>query len=281
MELVTFKKEMHAQLMESYPKNEIDSFFYGLIDHYLEMSKIDFALYPNRLLSISQMNELKSSLNQLKKQIPLQYIIGQTSFKGLSFRVTPSVLIPRPETEELVEWAIGSVKPNTAQRILDIGTGSGCIAISLATEFPEADITAIDISKSALQIAKKNAKKHQVSIDFQSSNILEDFNTSDSYDLIISNPPYVTISEKKQMNANVLDHEPHSALFVPDSDPLLFYNAIGCFASQHLSNKGTLFFEINEQYGKSVVALLKELEFHDIELRKDFRGKDRMIRAKK
>lgn len=281
MELVTFKKEMHAQLMDSYPKNEIDSFFYALTDHYLGMSKTDCALHPNRFLSVSQMNVLKSSLAQLKKQVPLQYIIGQTSFQRLSFNVSPSVLIPRPETEELVDWAIDSIQSSNAQSVLDIGTGSGCIAISLAYTFPKATIKAIDISESALQIAKQNAKQHQVTVGFECVNILENYNTKDTYDLIISNPPYVADSEKKQMNANVLDHEPHQALFVPDSDPLLFYNTIGSFASQHLSNKGLLFFEINEQYGKSVIALLKKLEFHDIELRKDFRGKDRMIRAKK
>jgi len=281
MELISFKKEMHAQLTESYPKNEIDSFFYRLLDHHLGMSKMDCALHPNRRLSISQLNELMSALTQLQKHIPLQYIIGQTSFQGSFLHVTPSVLIPRPETEELVAWAIDSAQPPSVQRILDIGTGSGCIAISLAKAFPEADTTAIDISKSALKLAKQNAVQNQVIVDFQCVNILENQSVADSYDLIISNPPYVTFSEKKQMNANVLDHEPHRALFVPDSNPLLFYNAIGSFASQHLSDNGLLFFEINEQYGKSVVTLLKDLKFHDIELRKDFRGKDRMIRAKK
>lgn len=281
MEMQQYKKQLHSRLSKVYPKNEIDTFYYLLMEHFCKLSKVDCALNPQFSIPTSILTPLKASIEQLLQQIPIQYIIGQTTFKGLTFDVDPSVLIPRPETEELVDWVLESSQFTPSKNILDIGTGSGCIAISIAHTLPLACVSAYDISKPALEIAQSNAMKHQTQINFKCVDILHTNQNKDTFDIIVSNPPYVTFSEKKMMQANVLENEPHQALFVPDTAPLLFYESIGKFAKNHLNKNGFLLFEINEQFGKSTVALLKELEFHDIELRKDFRGKDRMIRAKK
>ena len=223
---------------------------------------------------------------KLIQGIPLQYILGETEFYDLIVKVNQSVLIPRPETEELVDWALITSRIINGEteilKLLDIGTGSGCIAISIKKYIPLADITAIDISEAALNIARQNADLNQVKINFIQDDIFKPTNLeliNSKYDLILSNPPYVTEAEKDQMLDNVLNHEPHIALFVPDNDPLVFYRAIADFALNHLKINGFLFFELNEKFGKETINLLKEKGFKEIELRQDMGGKDRMIRA--
>jgi release factor glutamine methyltransferase len=223
---------------------------------------------------------------KLIQGIPLQYILGETEFYDLIVKVNQSVLIPRPETEELVDWALITSRIINGEtevlKLLDIGTGSGCIAISIKKYIPLADITAIDISEAALNIARQNADLNQVEINFIQDDIFKPTNLeliNSKYDLILSNPPYVTEAEKDQMLDNVLNHEPHIALFVPDNDPLVFYRAIADFALNHLKINGFLFLELNEKFGKETINLLKEKGFKEIELRQDMGGKDRMIRA--
>ena len=216
---------------------------------------------------------------QVARGVPVQYVLGYAYFCGMKFRVTPSVLIPRPETEELVEWVISSVKRYGAEpRILDVGTGSGCIAITLAKRIPSAHVTALDISAEALQVARRNAEALHAEVRFQQLDILHQ-QPQGTYDLIVSNPPYVCESEKATMERNVLDHEPHLALFVPDATPLLFYEAIARQALTPLTPNGQLYFEINRLYGTALTTLLHSLGYTDIQLRRDHFGNDRMIKA--
>jgi release factor glutamine methyltransferase len=209
--------------------------------------------------------------------------LGHTEFYGLQFKVNPSVLIPRPETEELVEWVLNSNLPQTAINILDIGTGSGCIAISLKKNLPNATIWAIDISAEALKTAKENAKLNDAEVHFIETDVLNQNQTFNllplNFNLIISNPPYVTPADKGLMHANVTDFEPHTALFVPQDDPLLFYKSIADLAAKKLIKGGLLFFEINESYGEETAVMLEEKQFKQVELRKDLSGRDRMIKA--
>lgn len=235
------------------------------------------------------LDTLRSMARRISMYEPVQYVLGYEWFRGMRFKVTPDVLIPRPETGELVDWAIEA----SADRILDIGTGSGCIAISLAKALPAAQVTALDISHAALSIAQENAIANSTTVDFLHCDILTDpiplqssFGVfgSDStplpYDLIISNPPYICDSEASDMSPNVLDHEPHTALFVPDADPLLFYRTIARKALTALAPHGILMFEINRAYGDETVQLLRDFGYTDIQLRQDSFGNPRMIRSK-
>jgi release factor glutamine methyltransferase len=228
----------------------------------------------------------------LKKEKPIQYILGETEFYGLPFLVNVNTLIPRPETEELVEWIIKSTNyeiQSTKLRILDIGTGSGCIAISLAKNIPNAEVSAIDVSEKALATAKKNAEINKIVVNFINVDILKindlaelptsNFQLPTQFDIIVSNPPYVRNLEKAEIKPNVLEYEPHLALFVEDTDALLFYRKIANLAKENLSENGQLFFEINQYLGKETVELLEDLGFKNIELKKDIYGNDRMIRS--
>jgi len=251
------------------------------------------ALNPDLTFSNDEIQLWNSILEQLKKEIPVQYLLGKTSFYGLEFEVNSTVLIPRPETEELVEWIIQNQKSSfdSAQddsgkiKILDIGTGSGCIAISLAKNIPNAQVFAIDVSEKALATAQKNAEINEVNVTFISKNILEVVTLSavegleQQFDIIVSNPPYVRELEKLEVKKNVLDNEPHLALFVEDNDALIFYRKIAELAQKNLSPNGQLFFEINQYLGKEMVELLEKMDFKNIELRKDIFGNDRMIRG--
>ena len=254
-----------------------------LIDEYLGFQKIDTVLKPNYIINEKKLSLLKSATERLKKEEPIQYIIGKTEFYGLSFLVDENTLIPRPETEELVEWIIHEVnKKNLNTKnisILDIGTGTGCIPISLAKNVSFANISAIDVSKNALKIAKKNALKNNVAINFEEIDILQTEKLSTKYDIIISNPPYIRELEKKEIQNNVLENEPHLALFVSNEDPLIFYNKIAGLAINHLTENGLLFFEINQYLASKTIDLLKEKGFTSIELKKDFSGNDRMIKC--
>ncbi len=272
------------ELKGIYPDNEIQSFTYLLLSNITGFSKIEIILNKNTNFSDVQRAMLNSFLNKLKIHTPIQYIIGKTEFYGFPFLVSDGVLIPRPETEELIEWICESKDKNHEVSMLDIGTGSGCIAVTLARLFPKIRVSAFDISDDALKIATQNAELNKVNVDFQKVDILiADHHTtlSSQWDLIVSNPPYIPKSEKSEIQANVLDHEPHIALFVPDTDPLIFYRKIIEFALKHLKTGGYIFFETHRDWAKEIIKLLEINGFSDVQLRKDLSGNDRMIKAQR
>lgn len=283
MILKAYRQLFYDSLKQLYPKTEIDTFFFLLIEEYLELKRIDFTLNPDIEVSNEYLNLLDESLKRLQKEEPIQYILEKTEFFGLPFFVDESTLIPRPETEELVEWILAELKTKSLDEkeisILDMGTGSGCIAISLAKHLHNAKISAIDVSNEALSVADQNAKLNKVYVDFKQLNILETEELTQNFDVIVSNPPYVRELEKVEIKNNVLENEPETALFVPNENPLLFYNKITDLAKKHLSKNGLLFFEINQYLGTEMLSLLQQKEFTEIELRKDLFGNDRMTKA--
>ncbi|MDB5032214.1 peptide chain release factor N(5)-glutamine methyltransferase [Mucilaginibacter sp.] len=275
----TFKQGLSAV----YDAQETEAITLMVLAEILNSSKATIKAFPEKELTLTQQDEANNLLTQLKTGKPLQYALGYAEFYGLKFIVNPAVLIPRPETEELVQWAIDSVGSEQLAvdsfNILDIGTGSGCIAITLKKNLPDAEVSAIDISPEALQIARENAGINEVDVDFIQDDMLNSKLRTQNLQLIISNPPYVTLTDKQQMHTNVTGFEPHTALFVPQNNPLLFYKAIADFAADNLVKGGLLFFEINESLGKETIKLLESKGFKDIELRQDMSGKDRMIKA--
>ncbi|MEH6407744.1 MAG: peptide chain release factor N(5)-glutamine methyltransferase [Leeuwenhoekiella sp.] len=282
MTVKELKTRCLEQLYSGYPVEEINSFFYHLAEAYLDMRRIDIALDPDKVLSETQEADFLNALTRLKNHEPLQYILGETEFFGLKFKVTSDVLIPRPETEELVEWIVNDcalLKNKSPLKILDIGTGSGCIAVSLAKNIGNVQVYALDISAKALAVAKKNAEFNGVKVNFIELNILNCDDFEVQFDIIISNPPYVREQEKAMMQANVLDNEPHQALFVSDDNPLLFYQKITKLASENLKVGGMLFFEINEYLGEETRNLIENNGFSDVILRKDIFEKDRMLKG--
>ncbi len=294
MELHRLKHTFIETLLPIYAdQQEIESFFFILTEHLHQMKRIDVALHPDFKLSNDYLAKWMEIIQQLKEEKPIQYIVGESWFFGLRFEVNENTLIPRPETEELVAWILNSpiIHHPTSITILDIGTGTGCIPISLKTNLPQAKVLAIDVSEKAVQVAKRNAKLNEVEINFIQANILEvedlsklstsNFQLSTNFDIIVSNPPYVRHLEKTEIKKNVVDYEPHLALFVDDSDALLFYRKIAQLALLNLAPNGFLFFEINQYLGKETVELLGDLGFKNIELRKDIYGNDRMIRCEK
>jgi len=280
MRLKDIQNIFHGALDSMYGKEEVDSFFFILIDSYYGVSRVQLAMDSNYAIDGSE--KILNALELLKQQKPIQYIIGETEFYGLPFKVNESVLIPRPETEELVEWVLKQADSNKPINVLDIGTGSGCIAISLAKNLPNAKVYALDVSAKALKIAKQNADLNDVKVAFVEVDILKAGNggleTDVKFDIIVSNPPYVREQEKDMMKPNVLENEPHLALFVKDENPLLFYEAITQFASNNLTTEGQLFFEINEYLGNAMIDLLND-NFRNIELKQDIFKKDRMIKG--
>lgn len=291
MTIKAYRKQFIQELSSIYEEGEAESFFYLILEAKHQLKRIDLALRPDLTFSESEIMVWNCILDDLKKEVPIQYLLGKTNFYGLDFEVNSNVLIPRPETEELVEWIIESGKwgdgsgkwgdGTRKSKILDIGTGSGCIAISLAKNSPNAQVFAVDVSEKALEVARENAKRNEVEVQFILQNILETTDLLSSYDVIVSNPPYVRNLEKHEIKNNVLDYEPHLALFVEDNDALLFYRKIGELALKNLNSNGKLFFEINQYLGKETVDLLKNLGFQQVELRKDIYGNDRMILALK
>lgn len=305
MILKDFKLHFKNSLLEIYPTTEIDSFFFLLMEEYLDLQRIDTVLKPDFKIDEENLSTLKKALARLQNEEPIQYIIGKTEFYGLPFLVDENTLIPRPETEELVEWVleeVGSLKMEAGSlelevgslkslSILDIGTGTGCIPISLAKNLSDAKVFAIDISVDALKIAAKNAALNKVEVDFFEVDILkidslkkmlkpiQNDNTNHKFDIIISNPPYVRELEKVEIQNNVLQNEPHVALFVSDKNPLIFYDKIADLAKSNLSKNGLLFFEINQYLGKETCDLLEGKGFKNIQLKKDLFGNDRMIKA--
>ena len=283
MKLKLFKEQFYNKLESKFPQSEIATFFKILIDSYLSIKPVDLVLNPDLELSVEQLKLMKTAEERLHTNEPIQYIIGETEFYGYPFEVTDAVLIPRPETEELVEWITKDLQEQvfTNLSILDIGTGSGCIAISLAKNLPNAKISAIDISEKAIELAQRNAKKNAVSVNFLERDILNTSVLPHKYTVIVSNPPYVRNLEKAEILSNVLDHEPGLALFVDDSDPLVFYRKISELAYSFLEEEGILYFEINQYLGEETINLIKNIGFTTVELRDDFAGKPRMIKAKR
>jgi len=292
MLLKTYKSTFLQELSPLYDEKEIESFFYIVLECFHNKKRIDLALNPEMEMDALQLLRWESVLSELKKEKPIQYILGETEFYGLPFLVNENTLIPRPETEELVAWILESAKhevQNTRLNLLDIGTGSGCIAISLAKNLPNAQVAAIDVSEKALVMAKENAKVNAVDVNFIQADILKmddldqlptsNFQLPTHFDIIVSNPPYVRNLEKVEIKPNVLAYEPHLALFVEDTDALLFYRKIAELALKNLSENGKLYFEINQYLGKETVELLESLGFKNIELKKDIYGNDRMVKS--
>ncbi|WP_418510174.1 peptide chain release factor N(5)-glutamine methyltransferase [Corallibacter sp.] len=278
----------HKELDAIYGENEVDSFFYWLIEYYFQFNRVTLVLEPQLALSKTEEQCLFEALARLKQNEPIQYILGETEFYGLTFNVNKHTLIPRPETEELVSWVIShslSLDKEKPLKILDIGTGTGCIAISIAKNLPNASVYALDVSSEALHVAKENAKRHEVNVTFIQDDILNvsalNANNLDVFDIIVSNPPYVRNLEKQEIKTNVLDHEPHLALFVEDDKPLEFYEAIVCFAQKKLNKTGALFFEINEYLGEEMKHLFISNNFNEVVLKQDVFNKNRMISGKK
>jgi len=282
MLLKSYKSTFLQELSSLYDEKEIESFFYIVLESFHNKKRIDLALNPAMEMDAVQLLRWESVLADLKTEKPIQYILGETEFYGLPFLVNENTLIPRPETEELVEWIISDNNiqhPTSNIQLLDIGTGSGCIAISLAKNLPSAQVAAIDVSEKALATAHKNAEINKVDVNFILNNILETEVLDEKYDVIVSNPPYVRNLEKQEIKPNVLEYEPHLALFVEDNDALLFYRKIAALAKKNLSENGKLYFEINQYLGKETVELLEEMGFKNVVLKKDIYGNDRMIRS--
>ena len=279
MTIFELKLHFQTELDAIYPKNEIESFYHILTEFKLGLSRVDKALNPNKIIDKDAIEFFKDSISLLYSEKPVQYITEETEFYSLPFKVNKNVLIPRSETEELVSWVLESVLSTKEISILDIGTGSGCIAISLAKSLPNAKVTAIDFSEAAIEIAKKNAELNKVSIEFIKQDILTMEYLPKNFDCIVSNPPYVRELEKEEIKKNVLSFEPHSALFVADDNALLFYTKISDLAKKHLKPNGELFFEINQYLGKETIKLLVEKGFTQNELKKDIFGNDRMTKS--
>lgn len=268
-----------SELKTLYPKNEIDSLIFLIFEHIAGISRMQLLLSYDHIITDETMLKLIHVVNELKRYKPIQYILGETEFYDLRFKVFDNVLIPRPETEELVDWIIKD-HSNASVKILDIGTGSGCIAVSLAKNIQKALVYASDISDRAIKAAKINSKINNTSIHFLQFDILNPPNNlKEKFDVIVSNPPYVTMKQKSLMHRNVLDYEPELALYVPDDDPLIFYRSILDFGLQHLQSKGRIYFEINESFGKEMISLMQKKGYSDTILLKDINGKDRMIRG--
>lgn len=267
-------------LTTHYDTNEARAIAFALLEDAFELSRTDVLLGKIESLNQEQQQDLLQMAERLRVGEPLQYVVGKARFGDNYFKVTPATLIPRPETLELVAWVEEEERDNGDLKLLDIGTGSGCIAISLAKRLPNAEVTAWDISAEALSVAKENAVKWGVNVNFQLRDVLVPTSTETThFTTIVSNPPYICDRERTEMEHHVLEHEPHLALFVPDNDPLLFYRAIAERGKELLCQGGHLYVEINRAYGHETCALFKEMGYTNIELRQDEFGNDRMIKA--
>ncbi|TDW48520.1 release factor glutamine methyltransferase [Flavobacterium sp. 270] len=283
MKIKQYRTHFIKELSPFYDAYEAESFFYLILEDKNKLRQIDLALNHELAFETADFVYWDAILEELKKEVPIQYLLGKTSFYSLDFEVNENVLIPRPETEELVEWIINEnskTDKSKKLKILDIGTGSGCIAISLAKNLPNAEVYAIDVSKKAIETAKRNAIRNNVEVTFVFQDILELEQLRCTFDIIVSNPPYVRNLEKEEIKKNVLDYEPHLALFVEDSDALIFYRKIAELAQKSLLENGQLYFEINQYLGKETADLLEKLQFENIEIRKDIYDNDRMISCK-
>lgn len=271
-------KEITLQLVPQYSDAEARSIAILLMCNITGLSYTELLIHTPSL-NEEQEEELRKKIERVKKNEPLQYVLGETTFYGRRFKCDQRALIPRPETEELIDWIINDVSNDGNIRILDIGCGSGCIAITLAKELKNSTVTALDISKEAISLTEENCKMNNCQVECINEDI---FNFSDTqYDIIVSNPPYICDYEAANMESNVIDYEPHLALFVPDNSPLKFYEKITEYAARNLRSRGKLYFEINRKYGKEMQLLLEKFGFINIELRKDISNNDRMIKGEK
>jgi len=284
MNIRQITSELHRKLTGQYPKTEIESFARILFSHYLGLTPIQVQLSHDGELSARTEKQIRDAIDELKKYRPIQYILNETVFYGLQLELTPDVLIPRPETEELVDWVVHQYDRNAELTMIDIGTGSGCIAVALAVNFPNANVWAVDVSEAALSVARRNALKNRVKVNFLLDDVLKNglmgFESA-TLDAIVSNPPYIAPSEKEQLLPNVIEYEPHIALFTPDNHPLVFFERIAAFGLKCLKNKGKIFFEINESFSEKVADILQQNHYSNITVRKDINGKWRMVSAEK
>lgn len=265
-----------------YPDTEASAIAKAILTDVFQLSTTDLYASKDMNFSTNQAEKLEVIITRLRANEPLQYILGNCYFCGLNFHVEPGVLIPRPETAELVEWIISDRKSSDSPiRILDIGTGSGCISISLANNLPQSEVHAWDISEDAIRIASGNAARLDANVRFRQTDVLGQVPTDTMMNVIVSNPPYITEAERIGMDANVTDWEPDTALFVPDNVPLLFYERIADIGKQILTPDGTLYFEINQRFGTETVDMLRKKGYRNVELRKDLSGNDRMIKAER
>lgn len=281
MTLKELKSTFITQLSEVYPSQEVESIFTVLSEYFLNYTRLETVLKADESLSEEIIKHFENAISRLKRQEPVQYICGKTEFYSLPFKVDKHTLIPRPETEGLVQWIIDdeNKKQTKSKTLLDIGTGSGCIAISLAKNLKGLDVSALDFSPEALKTAHKNSVLNSVKVTFFELDLLDEQTLPQRYDIMVSNPPYVRELEKSNMRSNVLEYEPKSALFVTDKDPFLFYRRIARLANLYLTDNGRVYFEINEYLSDELKALLLTERFTDIEVRKDIFGKDRMLKC--
>ena len=268
-------------LKENLPSREIENIFFELLFFKMNWERVDYLLNKNQKLSPKEVSFFNNFLKKINKNIPVQYITGQAYFSNLLIKVNPNVLIPRPETEELVHLILNNHNQDSLKEILDIGTGSGCIIIALKKTLPNTNCTAIDISKEAIRTAKANAVLNKVEVDFITKDILKYENEEKSWDIIVSNPPYIPISNKKHMHPNVVQNEPSQALFVENEEPLKYYQIISDFAKYHLKKNGKIYFEIHEDFANDVVNLLSTKKHFKSSVHKDFQGKNRFVVATK
>lgn len=269
------------KLKSIYDENETENIFFLICDYTFGLSKIQ-VLHDDKRLTESELLFFRDCVNRLSKNEPVQYILGETEFYGLPFKVTPDVLIPRPETEELVDLIIRENKNNPGIEILDVGCGSGCIPVTLKKFLNESEVTAVDVSESAIQIARSNAGLNSVEVKFLREDFFSDsvFELTD-FDIIVSNPPYIAESERISMHANVVDYEPSLALFVPDTDPLKFYLRILNFAQKKLKSGGLIYFEINPIYADRLKEISLDMKFSSAQICKDISGKNRYLKIAK
>lgn len=281
--LLSIRQQFETSLSPIYDREEITNLFHITCEHILNLKRMQFTLRMQEALTGEELQQFNLILEQLISGKPIQHILGKAPFYGMEFFVTEDTLIPRPETEELVDLIIKDAQDKSGLRLIDIGTGSGCIAISLAKHLQDARVEAVDISAAAIHVAQENARQHQVNIDFKCLDILEwelTFDDQQRFDIIVSNPPYITQEEKEAMHRNVLQFEPHTALFVEDAAPLLFYDYIASFAEQHLEKDGVLYFEINQYLAEETKDLLLKKGFADVQVLNDINAVPRMIKAK-
>jgi release factor glutamine methyltransferase len=298
MKLFEAERYIKDQLKGIYEDQEASNIAGLAIEHVTRLSKIERISGKQEELSPLQIDQLQKDLQRLKQNEPIQYIMNKAWFYGMELYVDNNVLIPRPETEELVQWVVDDVnasgkdvfirKPTEADettqlKILDVGSGSGCIPLALKKTMPKAEVWGCDISEEALNVARRNGSALDIRVDFQGLDFLDEAQQKllPTVNIIVSNPPYVPLSDKNQMNANVVDHEPHTALFVPDNDPLVFYRALAAFGKKRMYENGAIYMEIHEEIGNDVVKLFEENGYINVQLKKDMQGKNRMIRARK
>jgi release factor glutamine methyltransferase len=298
MKLAAAERYIRNSLESIYPTNEAVIMADMLLEHFTSFSKGDRLMNKEADLTQQQEVAIHKGVERLLKHEPIQYIMNKCWFYGMELFVDPSVLIPRPETEELVAWIINDVRSagynvfsrGTADadetdllKILDVGTGSGCIALALKKAMPQAEVWGCDLSEEALNVARRNGSALDIRVDFQGLNFLDQLQQKQlpTVNILVSNPPYIPIRDKDLMNKNVVEHEPHTALFVPDEDPLIFYRALAKFASHRLHENGSIYMEIHEDLGNDVVRLFSDEGYNKIELRKDMQQKNRMVKVSK